>query len=249
MSWFLREDHAKTTPILRFAQEQALRVKPMLERRRFRGAKEENMKEKTYNMQKTTQAHTDNYEPIRFCESFYDNTIPSMLACKILNIITGNAFSISKWKSMKRFDITWNDKIKKHVTNIEFYKVVESLKKNRKYNYTELNLPVLPLCWIDKSLEMAWPNYFPANEDDSSLTFELGTNFGSSYPVKPNIDREGVLSASLLNQVERNMIVFRDDLVLNSKYMFDLDKGIWFGKLLCYLSIYVSSLDMTLIHL
>ena len=30
MSWFLREDDAKTTPILRFAQEQALRVKPML---------------------------------------------------------------------------------------------------------------------------------------------------------------------------------------------------------------------------
>jgi len=27
----LREDHAKTTPILRYAQEQALRVKPMLE--------------------------------------------------------------------------------------------------------------------------------------------------------------------------------------------------------------------------
>ena len=26
----LREDNAKTTPILRFAQEQALRVKPML---------------------------------------------------------------------------------------------------------------------------------------------------------------------------------------------------------------------------
>jgi len=31
LSWFLLEDHAKTTPILRFAQEQALRVKPMLE--------------------------------------------------------------------------------------------------------------------------------------------------------------------------------------------------------------------------
>jgi len=30
LSWFLREDDAKTTPILRFAQEQALRVKPML---------------------------------------------------------------------------------------------------------------------------------------------------------------------------------------------------------------------------
>jgi len=29
----LREDHAKTTPILRYAQEQALRVKPMLDRR------------------------------------------------------------------------------------------------------------------------------------------------------------------------------------------------------------------------
>jgi len=28
---FLREDNAKTTPILRFAQEQALRVKLMLE--------------------------------------------------------------------------------------------------------------------------------------------------------------------------------------------------------------------------
>jgi len=33
LSWFLREDDAKTTPILRFAQEQALRVKPMLEGR------------------------------------------------------------------------------------------------------------------------------------------------------------------------------------------------------------------------
>jgi len=31
LSWFLLEDDAKTTPILRFAQEQALRVKPMLE--------------------------------------------------------------------------------------------------------------------------------------------------------------------------------------------------------------------------
>jgi len=29
----LREDDAKTTPILRFAQEQALRVKPMLDGR------------------------------------------------------------------------------------------------------------------------------------------------------------------------------------------------------------------------
>jgi len=29
----LLEDYAKTTPILRFAQEQALRVKPMLEGR------------------------------------------------------------------------------------------------------------------------------------------------------------------------------------------------------------------------
>ena len=31
MSWFLLKDDAKTTPILRFAQEQALRVKPMLD--------------------------------------------------------------------------------------------------------------------------------------------------------------------------------------------------------------------------
>jgi len=33
LSWFLREDNAKTTPILRYAQEQALRVKPMLDGR------------------------------------------------------------------------------------------------------------------------------------------------------------------------------------------------------------------------
>jgi len=30
LSWFLLEDDAKTTPIPRYAQEQALRVKPML---------------------------------------------------------------------------------------------------------------------------------------------------------------------------------------------------------------------------
>jgi len=39
LSWFLREDNAKTTPILRFAQEQALRVKPMLGRRAYARAK------------------------------------------------------------------------------------------------------------------------------------------------------------------------------------------------------------------
>jgi len=30
LSWFLQNNNAKTTPILRYAQEQALRVKPML---------------------------------------------------------------------------------------------------------------------------------------------------------------------------------------------------------------------------
>jgi hypothetical protein len=31
LSWFLREDHAKTTPIPRNSSGQALKVKPMLE--------------------------------------------------------------------------------------------------------------------------------------------------------------------------------------------------------------------------
>jgi len=35
LSWFLLEDDAKTTPILRFAQDQALRVKPMLDGRAY----------------------------------------------------------------------------------------------------------------------------------------------------------------------------------------------------------------------
>lgn len=207
------------------------------------------MVEKTYDVRKTDKVHQTNYDPIISCEEFFDKSIPSTLAGKILNIITGNNYSITKWKSMKRFNITWNDKDKKTITYIDFYSLVESLKKNRKFNHQELNLPILPPCWIDKSIEMASPNYFPSNEDESSMTFELGTNFGTMYPIKPNIDREGIISASLLNQVEHNMIIFRNDLIANSKYMFNLEGGIWFGKLLCYLNILVSSLDITLIHL
>jgi len=33
LSWFLQNNNAKTTPILRYAQEQALKVKPMLDGR------------------------------------------------------------------------------------------------------------------------------------------------------------------------------------------------------------------------
>jgi hypothetical protein len=196
------------------------------------------MEEKTYNCERTQLAHVNGvYNPVNITSNFFDNSIPSVLATKILNIICNKNQSASKWKNAKQFTISWNENGKNNKTVLQFYNLVESLKKHRKFINTGLGLPVLPACWLDKSIELSLPFYAPCNSDNSSLTMELNANFGNTYPVKPNIDREGIINSGLINLVERNIVIYRNELISASAQLFDLSNGIWFGKLLCFINL------------
>lgn len=205
------------------------------------------MEEKTYNCETTNLAHIGNYNPVRTIDTFFYDWIPSYIATKILNIISGQKNTTTKWKNSKSICIRWSDNGIIKEKKLKYYQLVESLKKNRQYNSKELDLPSIPPSWIDKSIELCLPFYAPCNQDNTSLAMELGTSFGNSYPIKPNIDREGLMSGGLITLVERNLLLFRNELINNSKYIFNLDDGIWFGKLLCYLNMLVSSFDVTMI--
>jgi len=205
------------------------------------------MCEKTYDCNQTEYAHSKDYNPVKSIDGFFYDWIPSYITTKILNSMSEEKKTTTKWKNCKSINFQWeyNGGIKRRT--IKYYTIVESLKRNRKYDFTELNLPKLPVSWIDKTIEYCMPFYAPCNQDETSLTTELGTNFGNKYPIKPNIDREGLISGGLINLVERNLLIYRNELIQNSRYIFNLSDGIWFGKLLCYLNLLVSSFDVTMI--
>lgn len=207
-------------------------------------------KELTYDMQSSKNAHGNEYQPLQFNDDFYLKEIPSLLAKEILNILTNQNNSKNQWRELKTFSINWKSKNNNDInTNISYYKLTELLKTNRNYNSSLFNLPPLPLSWLDRTLELGMPFYAPANEEKSSLTFSLDSSLGYCYPIKPKIDREGFASGSLQINLENMLLVYRNDVVNYSKHMFMINDGVWLGKLMNFLNVSISVVDITLTQL
>ena len=206
-------------------------------------------KELTYDMQYSEKAHGNEYQPLQFNNDFYIKEVPSIISQEILNLLSNNNYSKNKWRSLKTFSIQWKTNDNAINTNISFYKLTELLKSNRKYNNSIFNLPPLPLSWLDKTVEIGIPFYAPCNEEESSLTFSLDSSLGNVYPVKPKIDREGFASGSLQISLEKMLLSYRNELVNTSKEMFTPHDSYWLGKLMNFLNVSVSVVDITLTQL
>jgi hypothetical protein len=102
-------------------------------------------------------------------------------------------------------------------------------------------LPALLCLWLDPSLQLKLEA--PLLLKEGLTTAIAGTNFGSAFPLRPGLDREGLAISSFQNLSIRKVIEARTALVEKSGMR---DLGEWFQALRQYTAEAVSWIDTTL---
>lgn len=189
----------------------------------------------------------------RYFPLAYDLLSPSSdrsnrIACSILNQLGGRQFSVSKWKKQSRFNVCWTDDRKTPIQSesISFEQISKHLMKNRKLLHEDLKIPPVQCKWLDSSVDLRSAMYSPATTlNHGALGLTVPTDLGAACPIRPSIDREGLVISSLQNHLARTVIRIRDDLVSKSDRMLIVDST-WVDDLLVFLSASVALVENVL---
>lgn len=204
--------------------------------------------EPTYDMQPSNEFIKDNYFPLFLSEGLCHKAIGNDLGSEILNIWNKEELSRSRWFKRGVIDITWEEPAKgKRSIRTSLKQLAKDLIQKRKYD--DSVYPPLPPTWLDSSSGIALPFCAPQNGSNKHLGFKMGAGFGPEGLHAPTLDREGIAYSSFQNNVERMLLIARDEVIRLSGMMFDVESGRWLFALMNYLNLLVTSVDITLMHL
>ncbi len=176
-------------------------------------------------------------------------------ALVLANYYAGKDLSRNQWRKIPHQVCEWykmkNEKGSvvegSRMTSKPFHlKTIDAqLFERRSFLSSEFDLPV-PFCdWLDGSINMAPWFHAPSTDPRAkiALTFVGGTPFGPRFPIKPALDREGIIMSSFQTSLINRIAVLRSRLVENSNVS---DQADWFEDLRSLITTAISLLDTTL---
>lgn len=113
---------------------------------------------------------------------------------------------------------------------------------NNKFLHAEFDLYELQCNWLDGDVDLSMPQQI-VGSDGLAVIFSLPLPMGANFPLKPQIDREGVLYNSFQKSLAMRIIQLHNRLVSNSSSFNSHD---WLYDLISLVSNCVSLVDITL---
>ena len=169
-----------------------------------------------------------------------------ILTFHYLKSITKNE---SQWKrDTTSYKNTWTNNAKEQVKSkpINYLIFAQNLRENGKYIPQSLNLPEMECYWLDKSVDLSINFHMIDKAKKEALTMQDGTperQFGTAYPIKPKLDREGHFFTTFQPQLIKKIIARRNELVNTSDKALDYN---WVMELRYLINDTFSLLEITL---
>jgi hypothetical protein len=137
------------------------------------------------------------------------------IAAYILNRYTNQELSVSRWKKKPAAIRTWHDGKTQREVRIDFSALVRRMHQHRRVDAINFSLPYLMSPLFDSAADIGVPQTF-VGSDGGTLMLRLPMAMGESFPLVPQIDREGLAIADMQALVEGNIVSLFNRLVAKS---------------------------------
>ena len=172
--------------------------------------------------------------------------IDRTISAKIVNEYLKSNNSIKKLKKIKGFRVNWAIKGQNYKSEeITYKKILAHVSQNQFFDNKKFNLPEIKDTWLDGGFDVVLKNHI-VGSDNGSVKMHLDMSLGEDFPLKPKIDREGVLYNSFQTALLRRIVVLHKKLVDNSC---EFQEPEWLFDFIIMISACISVVDITLNHL
>lgn len=189
---------------------------------------------------------SNQHKYFEFDEKQNDNALIRKLSAEIINYFSKESKTPKQLKKEdKPYTITWG-KEKNKSKKISFRIIERYLKKNGKFDTANFSLPMYESFWLDSGIEMSinWHKF--DHTATTGIYIEDGypqQQYGTSFPIVPRINKEGILLSNFQPFLTAKIIANRKELVEESHLALTFD---WFYKLKSLINDIVSLIDITL---
>lgn len=151
------------------------------------------------------------------------------------------------WRRDKQlYNVNWSDpkgnaKVSKSINYLE---IANYVRANGYFHPNDFDLPPMECFWLDVSFPIKMD--FHVHDATGTLTMELGIpqqQYGTNFPMRPRLQREGHLYGSFQPQLIRRIISLRQKLIAESNLAI---KDEWIFDLRALISDCVSLVDIAL---
>lgn len=191
------------------------------------------------------------YRPLSFDKPARHEALARNIIAEWLNYYLGYNWSAAKWQKQSNISLTYvgEDQISK-VINIDIERATSLTRLHKSFPHEQLGIPVnLKIPWLDRSgcgsLDCLWAPY-PDNPAQTEI-LEIRCTLGDKFPLKPAIDREGILYSPLTTFLQKSIVKAREYLVEHSNQMFNFDDN-WMQNFFTYFNSCISLIDSLLMH-
>lgn len=203
-------------------------------------------KELTYDMTTSSLATRGEYQPIRFRLGSPEKAQVRATASMILESYYKQPMSFTLWRAAGWLVFRWKRGDAWQITRpFSWQAICDYLAEHQRFAPERFNFPDLISSWLDASVIAAPKFHAPTNEkNDEALTFMFPTAISDSFPIIPQLDREGRAFSSLQLMLLQSWLELRTKLVTQSQLMFEGHE--WLRDLFAYFSTIVAAVDNTL---
>ncbi len=193
----------------------------------------------------------DDYKPLSFDKPIRHEGLARSVIAEWLNYYTDRNWSPAKWQKEKRFLLPYTkEDYATAIIEIDIEKATSLIQRHKCFPHEELGIPVnLKIPWLDRSgcasLDALWAPY-PDNPLQTDI-LEIRCTLSESFPLRPAIDREGLLYAPLTTFLHKSIVKSREYLVEYSHQMFTFDEN-WMQNFFTYFNSCISLVDSICMH-
>ena len=183
--------------------------------------------------------------PLRFEPGPAEQETCRAIVIEHLNRATGWKRNRKRWEKQGTFTLQWKDeKGNPKAVSARFKDIVEAMCNQRTWPE---NLPPIKPCWFESSVALAMTFHAPGNQPvPPSLIMTLPPTLGSTFPLSPSIDREGVAFSSVTGMLLATIVRLHRSMVEQSARMMSLEDKVWLPELFAFLNACVSIVDATI---
>ena len=175
-----------------------------------------------------------------------NNKKVNFMAQNLLNTYLKSNHSINQLKKLKDIQISYlkdnNPNNEKTSNLISYDKIRQNIKTNKAFHASDFNLFELSCNWLDGEVAISLPQLF-VDQKGKTVKMHLNMPYGENFPIKPLLDREGIMYNSFQGAIAQKIIKIHHDLIDRSNEIFDSD---WMFDLITLISTTISLLDITL---
>ncbi|MCP4551855.1 MAG: hypothetical protein GY834_07420 [Bacteroidetes bacterium] len=172
--------------------------------------------------------------------------IDRIICAKIINEFLKSNKSIKKLKKIKGFKVNWSADNQKQISDeINYDKILKHISENHFFDHKKFNLPEIKDTWLDGSFNIALQNHFVGSDNDP-VKIIPNMSLGENFPLKPTLDREGIIFNSFQLALTSRIVDLHKKLVESSD---EFSEPEWLFDFITMISACISLVDITLNHL